>query len=642
MAFAEGFERGGRMAQGIIGTYRDANQRARERAAEEEIAALNEQYARSGEMIESPQALGPITRPQVYAAPDVVPTGVTRTNMQTGAQAPVAAPRATTTPFRGQTLGGAPTTPVAQPRIPTAGLVPSTPPAQSQIYQQQADVYSRYGLTDQARRTRDLGLGAARDEERMATEKERYETGLRVDEERYQTGLEFDRSREEREQNREDRSVAEQDYINARRTATDKAIAAYAADGDLDAAMANPSVDQMALFQFVETRGSVRERERARGQRVALEAATADVTGFLTGTGRTPTFDDLAEIAGIHGVPVDALTEPALHALGYNEQMAIQYSAETRRAINAAGTLESANALLKDKLGKIFDPNPSDDIYPEFKETTPGSGKWVLTYDGKVLPDAGQFEDAGNVKGWQQMLAGMGEMTSPDGDPIGFYLRTQGLLRDAQPQAAYDMKEYIDLYQSLLSREQPMMTEPDEEGDRRKMTEQEIWDETGRMLSNPGAAARAVGDWPENEDEDEDEDEDEGGAVVAPERTPPLRDTGITVAGNTYEVAPRPYERVYDAAASGLTAYGRVLTTGGADAAARQGDTQRGVLQPAVDRYSNAILRAVQENRPVPNIPIYDRRQLTSAYELGMFAPEIAEIVQQLLAKPAVGLTTPE
>lgn len=122
MAFAEGFERGGRMAQGIIGTYRDANQRARERAAEEEIAALNEQYARSGEVVEAPQELGPITRPQVYAAPDIVPTGITRTNMQTGAQAPVATPRATATPFSGQTLGGAPAAPIAQPSAPSAGL----------------------------------------------------------------------------------------------------------------------------------------------------------------------------------------------------------------------------------------------------------------------------------------------------------------------------------------------------------------------------------------------------------------------------------------------------------------------------------------------------------------------------------------
>jgi hypothetical protein len=434
MAFAEGFERGGRMAQGIIGTYRDANQRARERAAEEEIAALNAQYARSGEMIESPQALGPITRPQVYAAPDVMPTGVTRTNMQTGAQAPVAAPRATTTPFRGQTLGGAPTTPVAQPRIPTAGLVPSTPPAQSQIYQQQADVYSRYGLTDQARRTRDLGLGAARDEERMATEKERYETtqqqyqeGLRREDERNkiidaryedefalkeelhdQQMISYDDAREDRLRVLET-NTAIADYFNnsAGRTPEEQAEAR----AEL---LSNEKVDYRTVFSTLASSMQLEDQMFAQTLREQSQAAELDAAQFVADGGEV-SYSTAAEIAAKYGVPVGVVANTFTDQIQFTEAQAIQ---QTRIYLQGASAglqnLDAANEFLV----ASFDKKEGDTAPTNYKELPGFPGVWGIFDGDELLTEIPTQADIPGVgKGWQIIQKQFYDIAS-GGDPF--------------------------------------------------------------------------------------------------------------------------------------------------------------------------------------------------------------------------------
>jgi hypothetical protein len=481
MAFAEGFERGGRMAQGIIGTYRDANQRARERAAEEEIAALNAQYARSGEMIEAPP-------PRTGLRPDLVsgalPVNINRMQPTPAAglgptPAPAQQPvqqmlRQVATPASGGLTARMNTEAAAVAERPVRAT--PTPPAQSQIYQQQADVYSRYGLTDQARRTRDLGLGAARDEERM-----------RVDEERYQTGLEFQQSAEERAQAREARETAADEYTQAQRKATDEAFAALAAGGNLDELMARPSVDQMALLQFAATRGNLRDQEAARVRLAAIDDGTAAVSKFFSENGTMPTYQDLEGIAAEREITVAALMGPALEAAGYTKEIAINYAAGVRQAINGAGNITAANKVLKDSIGGLLDPNPNDDIYPEFVEIDldtgelkPGSGAWTVKYGDNILPEAGVFRGRPGLPGWKLMLTQLGEQFDPDGDPIGMYARIQGIFPDAEPPLTFDSKDYIAVFKQLSERERPLTKMV--EGEEVALTPEELWQEAGRII----------------------------------------------------------------------------------------------------------------------------------------------------------------
>ena len=482
MAFAEGFERGGRMAQGIIGTYRDANQRARERAAEEEIAALNAQYARSGEMIEAPP-------PRTGLRPDLVsgalPVNINRMQPTPAAglgptPAPAQQPvqqmlRQVATPASGGLTARMNTEAAAVAERPVRTARPQTP-AQSQLYQQQADIYARYALTDDARRARELGLGAARDEERM-----------RVDEERYQTGLEFQQSAEERAQAREARETAADEYTQAQRKATDDAFAALAAGGNLDELMDNPSVDQMALLQFAAARGSLRQQEDARVRLAAIDDGTAAVSKFFSENGTMPTYQDLQGIAAEREIPVAALMGPALEAAGYTKEIAVNYAAGVRQAINGAGNITAANKVLKDSIGGLLDPNPNDDIYPEFVEIDldtgelkPGTGAWTVKYGDNILPEAGVFRGRPGLPGWKLMLTQLGEQFDPDGDPIGMYARIQGIFPDAEPPLTFDSKDYIAVFKQLSERERPLTKMV--EGEEVALTPEELWQEAGRII----------------------------------------------------------------------------------------------------------------------------------------------------------------
>ncbi len=709
MAFAEGFERGGRMAQGIIGTYRDANQRARERAAEEEIAALNEQYARSGEMIEAPPPRTGLRPDRVSGALPVnlnqmqpTTTGLARPPLRATAldsMQPLAAHSARNT-ATGRTMafpgggtasvqsgsvqderlnGGRPTLipfvydgqivsgreaieravasgkqwpsydtneeatiyskqlsrslgniqqPVQQMlrqvATPASGGLTArmnteaaavaerpvratpTPPAQSQIYQQQADVYSRYGLTDQARSARDLGLQAERDEERM-----------RVDEERYQTGLEFQQSAEERAQAREARETAADEYTQAQRKATDEAFAAYAAGGNLDELMDNPSVDQMALLQFAATRGSLQDQETARALRDSIDAGTAKVAEYFSINGVMPTYQDLAGIAVENSIPVSALMGPALEAAGYTKETAVNYAAGVRQAINGAGNITAANKVLKDSIGGLLDPNPADNVFPEFVEIDldtgelkPGTGAWTVKYGDNILPETGVFRGRPGLPGWKLMLTQLGEQFNPDGDPIGMYARIQGIFPDAEPPLTFDSKDYIAVFKQLSERERPLTKTV--EGEEVVLTPEELWQEAGRIIRgevDPGLPGL-----------DELEDDGDGGGEEA---APPI---GL-----------RPQ-------AGAVTPSGGTLarSTGGAIVdvfAGDDGGLQRGYTGATQQRNIDSA-EAVKRKIASGNLRaagFFERNQYQAALNSGILTPEEAAEVRF-----ALGQTTPE
>jgi hypothetical protein len=310
---------------------------------------------------------------------------------------------------------------------------------------------------------------------------------MRVDEERYQTGLEFQQSAEERAQAREARETAADEYTQAQRKATDEAFAALAAGGNLDELMDNPSVDQMALLQFAATRGNLRDQEDARVRLAAIDDGTAAVSDFFSRQGTMPTYQDLQAIAAEREIPVAALMGPALEAAGYTKEIAVNYAAGVRQAINGAGNITAANKVLKDSIGGLLDPNPEDDIYPEFVEIDldtgelkPGTGAWTVKYGDNILPETGVFRGRPGLPGWKLMLTQLGEQFDPDGDPIGMYARIQGIFPDAEPPLTFDSKDYIAMFKQLSEQEPPRTKMVD--GKEVRMEPEDIWQEAGRII----------------------------------------------------------------------------------------------------------------------------------------------------------------
>jgi hypothetical protein len=608
MAFAEGFERGGRMAQGIIGTYRDANQRARERAAEEEIAALNEQYARSGEVIEAPPPRTGL-RPELVSGALPVnlnqaqPTGLGPVPAQQPVQQML---RRVATPASGGLTARMNTEAAAVAERPARPV--RTPPAQSRIYQDQADIYSRFGLTDDARRTRDLGLQAERDEQRMATETERYKTGLK-----------FQQSAEDRAQAAAARETAADEYMQAQRKATDEAFAAYAAGGDLNDLMDNPNVDQMALLQFAATRGSLQDQETARALRDSIDAGTAKVAEYFSINGVMPTYQDLAGIAVDNSIPVSALMGPALEAAGYTKETAVNYAAGVRQAINGAGTITAANKVLKDSIGGLLDPNPGDDIYPEFVEIDlntgdlkPGTGAWTVKYGNNILPETGVFRGRPGLPGWKLMLTQLGEQFDPDGDPVGMYARIQGIFPDAEPPLTFDSKDYIAVFKQLSERERPL-TKMDEDGNEVPYTPEELWQEAGRIIRGEAAPGMPGFD-------------DLNNTPPTPPTPPPgLRPRAGAVTPQGAALAPSVGQTIQEgireaiSPPTGLSAINQI----GAQ------ETQNTMAAEAVKRkIATGSLRAAG---------FFERNQYRAALDSGLLTPEEAAEVRF-----ALGQTTPE
>jgi hypothetical protein len=394
MAFAEGFERGGRMAQGIIGTYRDANQRARERAAEEEIAALNAQYARSGEIIEAPP-------PRTGLRPDLVsgalPVNLNRMQPTTTGLGPTPAPaqqpvqqmlRQVATPASGGLTARMNTEAAAVAERPVRAT--PTPPAQSQIYQQQADIYANYGLTDEARRTRDLGLGAARDEERMATEQERYDTT----QQQYREGL-----RREDERTAEQRRQWWSGETRARNAAQREVDAQQDTQGALALVRSNAPLSEI-IAEYpganISTVMQVYNANMDETQSANLRTASEQLRQVLTANPDAEITSTVATLSGTFGIDPAALYGNwAIE----NEAQVAQTQAKLARTLNQLGQVNTAEQF-NSATAAFYDPNTEDEITPEWKKDEE-SGAWMLFYGDEVLSDAGVFFDTASVPGWR-------------------------------------------------------------------------------------------------------------------------------------------------------------------------------------------------------------------------------------------------
>lgn len=384
MAFAEGFERGGRMAQGIIGTYRDANQRARERAAEEEIAALNAQYARSGEVIEPPPPRTGL-RPELGSG--ALPVNLNQMQPAAGlgpvpAQQPVQQMlRRVATPASGGLTARMNTEAAAVAERPARPV--RTPPAQSQMYRDQADVYARYGLTPQAQRTRDLGIQAERDERREATEQERYETGLRREDARTAEQRRQWWSQETRARNAAQREAdAQQD--------TQQALRLVRSNAPLSEIIAEyPGANISAVMQ-------VYNANMDETQSANLRTASEQLRQVLTANPDAEITSTVAALSGTFDIDPAALYGSwAIE----NEAQVAQTQAKLARTLNQLGQVNTAEQFNK-ATAAFYDPNTEDDITPQWRKDDE-SGAWMLFYGDDVLADAGVFFDTAGQPGWK-------------------------------------------------------------------------------------------------------------------------------------------------------------------------------------------------------------------------------------------------
>lgn len=457
MAFAEGFERGGRMAQGIIGTYRDANQRARERAAEEEIAALNAQYARSGEVIEAPPPRTGL-RPELVSG--ALPVNLNQMQPAAGlgpvpAQQPVQRMlRQVATPASGGLTARMNTEAAAVAERPARPA--RTPPAQSQMYRDQADVYARYGLTPQAQRTRDLGLQAERDERREATEQERYETGLRREDTRDAEQRRQWWSQETRARNAAQREAdAQQD--------TQQALRLVRSNAPLSEIIAEyPGANISAVMQ-------VYNANMDETQSTNLRTASEQLRQVLTANPDAEITSTVAALSGTYDIDPAALYGSwAIE----NEAQVAQTQAKLARTLNQLGQVNTAEQFNK-ATASFYDPNTEDDITPEWKKDDE-SGAWMLFYGNDVLADAGVFFDTASVPGWRfamdnlrgglQQLSpyegtaamldfqkavssGAGSLTPADVVRIAAEARAQSVT----PAGDFDAAQYPEKYQELLN-----------------------------------------------------------------------------------------------------------------------------------------------------------------------------------------------
>jgi hypothetical protein len=468
MAFAEGFERGGRMAQGIIGTYRDANQRARERAAEEEIAALNAQYARSGEVIEAPP-------PRTGLRPDLVsgalPVNLNRMQPTPAAglgptPAPAQQPvqqmlRQVATPASGGLTARMNTEAAAVAERPVRAT--PTPPAQSQIYRDQADVYSRFGLTDDARRARDLGLQAERDEQRTATEQERYETT----QQQYREGL-----------RREDARSAEQrrqwwsGETRARNAAQREADAQQDTQGALALVRSNAPLSEIIAEYPGANISSVMQVYNANmdeTQSTNLRTASAQLRQALTANPDAEITTNVSTIADLYGVDPAALYGNwAIE----NEAQVAQTQAKLARTLNQLGQVNTAEQF-NSATAAFYDPNTEDEITPEWKKDEE-SGAWMLFYGDEVLSDAGVFFDTASVPGWRfamdNLRGGLQQLSPYEGTAamidfqkavstgastltpaIVLDIAAEARAQSVNPVGEFDPAQYADKYQEILN-----------------------------------------------------------------------------------------------------------------------------------------------------------------------------------------------
>lgn len=156
MSFAQGLESGTRMAKSWLDTYNTVEEQTRKRRASEEIAALGRDEPYGGL---PPQGLvTPASTPLPAATtPEVTPMGA-------------GTPAAMTPPPPAAMVPPAPAAMEAPAAVPPQGLTRGTP--MSQRLKQQADIFTKYGLSDQAEQYRLKAYDVSRQEEADARTRE--------------------------------------------------------------------------------------------------------------------------------------------------------------------------------------------------------------------------------------------------------------------------------------------------------------------------------------------------------------------------------------------------------------------------------------------------------------------------------------
>jgi hypothetical protein len=330
-----------------------------------------------------------------------------------------------------------------------------TPPAQSQIYQQQADVYSRYGLTDQARSARDLGLQAERDEQRTATEQERYETGLRREDERTAEQRRQWWSGETRARNAAQREVdAQQD--------TQGALALVRSNAPLSEIIAEyPRANISTVMQ-------VYNANMDETQSANLRTASEQLRQVLTANPDAEITSTVATLSGTFGIDPAALYGNwAIE----NEAQVAQTQAKLARTLNQLGQVNTAEQF-NSATAAFYDPNTEDEITPEWKKDEE-SGAWMLFYGDEVLSDAGVFFDTASVPGWRfamdNLRGGLQQLSPYEGTAAmidfqkavstGAGTLTPAIVLDIAaeareqsktPAGEFDPDQYADKYQEIL------------------------------------------------------------------------------------------------------------------------------------------------------------------------------------------------
>jgi hypothetical protein len=412
MAFAEGLERGSRLARGMIDTYRDANQMARERAAEEEIAAINAQYQNTGEVLEAPL-------PRTGLRPDLVsgaqPMSLGAMQPQPAGLAPSGAPaqqpieqvlQRAATPASGGLTARMNTEAAARAEQPARAPRAATPPPQSQIYQQQADIYARHGLTAQASRARDLAAQAAQDEQQFA-----------VNEQRYLTGLE-----------REDRQIQRSEE-QARQTQQN-----WEATMAFQEAQAQGVMDRWEKeFDFrVEDRANASAFSRALGEKVAA--------------GETTDVQSLVALAGQYSVDPTMAIDMAGAFMDLDEKQVERDAKAIVSQLSAAAArgVDGLNNYLASPAAKKLDPITGDDLSVQIKEIAPGV--WAAMYGEQELPGTQLYTDVQGGPGWRQWVQ---DITSTlEGAPMAWAVESRAL--QARGRLEFSAANAVELYNTMM------------------------------------------------------------------------------------------------------------------------------------------------------------------------------------------------
>jgi len=434
MSFLQGIETGRGMARGAITAYETSNLRRREEEAAREIAALNEQYRRSGEVVEEPPAstgLAPNQVSRVSATGAPTAAGLTRYQMGSAAGAPVdQRPTRTIDATRGPTLGGTPTQPVTQPVTPQ----PRRQMTESEFNRQRANVYARMGLADRAAEATEAAIQAERYEQQTARQSRLDE----IAQQQYEREFRLTSARDERDAAREVREQGLYEENRAVRAQTRDATNFLLSNpratfSDLQAQF--PNADLGVTYPlYLQSRTA---EEQANERR-----AMADFTARKAEDPQAPVGVLAAQVAEQYGVDQNSVIAGFLV---FNEAERVDTENrinDIKRQVSLARSpedLSAATEALFGTEGEKWELVPSDERDPESERV------WMLMSNGQPLRGAGVYpERIGAVLGWKiaqtQLLAGLNEA-----DPLMAYQ----LIADLNKQITgelIDKNDMLDIY----------------------------------------------------------------------------------------------------------------------------------------------------------------------------------------------------